>query len=198
MGGVGSGNRWRGKRDTCEANLRIDLRMMRKQGLLNASAAGTLSWSRRGEQTGWINYRLHPDAIELDYRTRRNGGPWHDINEKVPLIRIEQPFGGGRLYFSCLGCGQRCVILYGGSHFRCRTCQNLSYATQNEDRLGRLTAKSARIRERLGDEGGCDDPFPAKPKGMHWKTYERLRRQCDDLENHIAETFDGLLRKYGR
>jgi len=30
-----------------------------------------------------------------------------------------------------------------------------------------------------------DDVFPDKPKGMHWRTYERLRRQHDALEYEI-------------
>ena len=36
-----------------------------------------------------------------------------------------------------------------------------------------------KIRERLGGSLSMLDPFPRKPKGMHWKRYEGLRRRHD-------------------
>ena len=27
---------------------------------------------------------------------------------------------------------------------------------------------------KLGGSGSMAEPFPAKPKGMHWRTYDRL------------------------
>jgi hypothetical protein len=38
------------------------------------------------------------------------------------------------------------------------------------------------VRERLGRSANMMEPFPEKPKGMHWKTYERLW-----WEHHEAE-----------
>ena len=38
------------------------------------------------------------------------------------------------------------------------------------------------LRERLGGSANMMKPFPEKPKGMHWKTYERLW-----WEHHEAE-----------
>jgi hypothetical protein len=32
-----------------------------------------------------------------------------------------------------------------------------------------------KIRERLGDSANMMELFPGRPKGMHWKTYERLQ-----------------------
>lgn len=197
MGGAGSGNRWRvARRDTCEASLRIDIRYMRAKGLLKAGHRGTLSWSRGGEQTGWIEYRYHGATLELDYKARPAGGEWVKINEHIWLQRAGQPFGGERLYMCCPGCQRRCLVLYGGIYFRCRKCQNLGYATQREDTLGRLCARSSRIRNKLGDTGSFDDLFPTKPKGMHWKTYDRLKAEGERIEDSVAFAFDGLLRRY--
>ena len=41
------------------------------------------------------------------------------------------------------------------------------------------------MRKRPGDDEGSafeGDPFPDKPKGMHWKTYRRLEERYEDLQ----------------
>jgi hypothetical protein len=48
---------------------------------------------------------------------------------------------------------------------------------------------------RLGGDPGVLSPFPEKPKGMHWGTYERLRQRVRDAET-VAE--DRLWVKLGR
>lgn len=199
MGGVGSGNSWRyGTRSTCEASLRIDVRYMRKQGLLRTGFQGTLSWSRYGEQTGSLRYKVHPNSLELDYRTRQAGEEeWTPVNERVPLLRSEQPFGGSRVYLGCLRCGRRSLVLYGGSRFRCRKCLNLAYASQSEDIFGRAASRSRSIRQRLGGQGCFDDPFPPKPKGMHRSTYDRLENECARLDDLVAAELCGLMARFG-
>ena len=39
------------------------------------------------------------------------------------------------------------------------------------------------IRRRLGWEAGIANPEGSKPKGMHWRTYERLKAEHDALAN---------------
>jgi hypothetical protein len=171
---------------------------MRKNGLLRPGGHGTLSWSRNGKQTGWIRYTVHPHSLELDYRTRQTGEEeWTPVNEHVPLLRSEQPFGGSRVYLGCLRCRSRNLVLYGGSRFRCRKCLNLAYASQSEDIFGRAASRSQNIRKRLGGLGGFDDPFPLKPKGMHWSTYDRLADECAALDDLIAAELCGLMARFG-
>jgi hypothetical protein len=38
--------------------------------------------------------------------------------------------------------------------------------------------------------------FHAKPKGMHWRTYEKLERQCEILDEHVAAQFMFLLARF--
>lgn len=194
MGGFGSGNRWNHSgRGTCEANHRVDIRFMRKQGFLYPGSQGTLSWSRGGEQTGWIRFRSSSNNLQLIYRARPAGGDWVDVDEQFVIEKLNQPFGGTRGYFICNGCHRRCMVLYGGMRFRCRKCSNLSYASQNESETDRACSKARQIRKRLGCEGTFDDPFPPKPKGMHWKTYNRLEKECEFLEQRLEAHFAMLI-----
>jgi hypothetical protein len=39
--------------------------------------------------------------------------------------------------------------------------------------------KAQKIRRQLGGSLSMVDDFPPKPRGMHWKRYERLRQQHD-------------------
>lgn len=87
----------------------------------------------------------------------------------------------------CPACNRRCRILYGpGSRFLCRRCGDLKYETQYEPDFARAATRALKIRERLGGRCGIDDPFPPKPKGMHWRTYQRLEAEEEALQRSWA------------
>jgi hypothetical protein len=48
-----------------------------------------------------------------------------------------------------------------------------------------------KIRMRLGGNGDIFDAFPDKPKGMHWRTYDRLRSAHDVAAERLT---GGLMR----
>jgi hypothetical protein len=78
---------------------------------------------------------------------------------------------------------RRVAILYGpGRYFLCRHCYDLVYQSQWDNAMYRALHKAQAIRERLGGSANMMQPFPEKPKGMHWRTYERLW-----WEHHEAE-----------
>jgi hypothetical protein len=164
----------------------IDLAWLRREKLLTVGRWSSINWSRNGHRTGSIQLQCVSDGIRLTYRSRPRGGEWTDVSEIVPLIETATQFGGRRQWFLCLTCRRRCRILYGGTHFRCRRCHGLKYETQYEPAFARAATRALKIRERLGSKGGIDDLFPAKPKGMHWKTYERLRDEAERLEGAWA------------
>ena len=66
--------------------------------------------------------------------------------------------------------------------FACRHCYRLAYASQQESARRRGLGKSQKIRMRLGGSPNMLEEFPDKPKGMHWRTYERWRRVHDAAE----------------
>ena len=177
---------------TCESHS-IDLAWLRRRKLFNVGHGLTLRWSRGGTETGSIHLECLPSAVRLVYRTRSQDAEWRDISELVPLVETETRFGGRRQWFLCLSCNRRCRILYGGSHFHCRRCNGLKYDTQYEPPFARAATRALKIREKLGGKGGIDDPFPDKPKGMHWETYDRLVEQEAAFQNVWAV---GIMAKF--
>jgi hypothetical protein len=98
-------------------------------------------------------------------------------------------YGGQRPWFIYPGvvngrvCGRRVAILYGaGRYFLCRHCYDLTYESQREDLPTRLISKAQKIRQRLGGTASLVDPFPQKPKGMHWRTYSWLYGKVRTVE----------------
>jgi hypothetical protein len=177
MGSLGSGRR-PSFPTTLEGFQAVDIRYLRRHGLLEPGHWGSLRWSRAGRETGSIRFAVGQDTVTLIYRVRDGGrGDWTDITECVRLLRTAQPFGGERLWFACPRCGRRCAVLYGGWRFFCRRCVAAPYASQNEVLHYRLLRRAQAIRERLGggEYASLRMPFPSKPKRMRWTTYRRLR-----------------------
>ena len=159
---------------------------MRQQVLLAPGRFGSLSWNRRGEPTGDIRYQVHEQSLELDYRYREHGGAdWLQVNEHVPFDFTDQKLGGRRRWFLCRRCRRRCAVLYGGAYFRCRKCHNLAYQSQNESPMWRALSQAQKLRMRLGGSGSMDEPFPPKPRGMHWRTYHKLGARGNELDSRV-------------
>ena len=196
MGGRGSGRSasYGLMVDKCHEFHSVDLAWLRHRKLLRTGHWSTISWSRGGNPTGSIRIAGMPGGVQLSYRHRRSGDEWQDVSEFVPLIETPTSFGGRRMWFQCPSCRNRCRILYGGAHFRCRRCHRLKYETQYEPAYGRAATRALKIRERLGSKDGIDAPFPEKPKGMHRKTYDRLRDEVERLESAWAR---GIMGKFG-
>jgi hypothetical protein len=168
-----------------------------------------LRWPRAGRETGSIRGAVEgsdrPKRLLLLYRHRSGpGGEWEDVHEPVSLDWTACNFGGERPWFICPGadCGRRVAILYGpGRYFLCRHCYDLRYESQRENGMSRALRRAQAIRERLGGSANMTQPFPEKPKGMHWKTYERLwwEHHEADMEqlSGMREWLDRLEKKVG-
>ena len=197
MGGPGSG-RWPSfgsQVSICEHALAIDLATHKRDGYLFTGCAGKINWWRHDQVVSWISYRVEDDGLRLTYRTRGSGCDWRRVDELIPLVETPTQFGGRRRWFSCPGCQRRCRIIYGGAYFRCRICQGLRYQSQYEAPVFRAVSQRHKLRERLGQLSSLEDPFPAKPKGMHWKTYRRLAARDAALDGPWYEAFDELLER---
>lgn len=176
MGGSGSGRRWgwstKGIIDEC---LALDVRRLKREGLLNPGASFSWAWTRRsGKST--IGIFVAFDRIDLSYTVSIGNGEPENINYSVPLAYTPCNYGGRRPWFECPHCGRRVAKLYlDRNYFRCRTCHGLAYHTQREQKLFRLLHKAQNIREKLGGDSVMFNPFPSRPKGMHRRTYFKHR-----------------------
>ena len=180
MGGFGSGRGQRGK-DTTSDMRALDIRRLQRDGLLTPGQTFGWNWLRNGEKVASINIRSEVARVILDYRSRSNGGEWHAKEYPVYLAWTPCNLGGRRAWFICpaRGCGRRVAILFGGSIFACRHCHKLAYECQRETDDDRACRRADTIRRRLGWERGILNGSGWKPKGMHWRTFERLRAEHD-------------------
>jgi len=184
MGGYFS-TRWGLHRTRPETDplLALDVRRLKRDGALQPGALATQQWTRGGEPSGTIHTYVdarRPDFLILDYQTRDYGGPWVPVRELIQLITTPCNYGGERVWFACPRCWSRRAVLFSlGGHFRCRACHDLAYSSTREDERDRAMRHVRTLRRQLGGTGG-EPAFvaPAKPAGMHWRTYERI---CDQL-----------------
>ncbi len=65
--------------------------------------------------------------------------------------------------------------LSGDGYFACRVCLRLGYASECEDRTGRLWRKMRKLEARLVDG-------ELKPKWMQWRTFEQISNQMDAID----------------
>ena len=183
MGGSGSGDwyRWN-KKATVESHREIDVRIIKKRGYLHPGISGTLSWGIRGENYNVIGFRVETDRLVLNYFNRQSDG-YEKIKDEILFTWTPCNFGGYREWFLCPGCNRRVAVVYGGKYYRCRHCHNLTYSCQQESKPDRLLRKAQNIRERLGVSRNITIPILFKPKNMHQKTFDRLRKKADDAVN---------------
>lgn len=182
MGGSGSGNRWRyGTKGTLNASNRIDIRYLKKQGMLYGGHY-TISWSYGGEPAGSATIRIVENkSMTVIYSWRRNSSEeWQPKEQTVRLAHTACAFGGSRQWFLCPHCSRRvAVMVVSGANVSCRNCLQLTYASCNEDQIDRSWRKRDRIKAKLG---GDDINVYVKPKGMHHRTWDRLRWQYQNAE----------------
>lgn len=180
MGGWGSGS-WQSGKSTTSDMRAIDVRRLQRDGLLRAGHGFMWRWSRGGEEVGSIQIRVGSDRITLNYRARSHGEEWQPLDYPIHLEWTPCHFGGRRAWFRCpaRGCGRRVAIVYGGTIFACRRCHRLAYSCQRETPDDRWTRRADKIRDRLDWEPGILNGPAEKPKGMHWRTYERLCAEHD-------------------
>lgn len=196
MGGPGSGRSWHiGAKDTTSDYRAIDIRRWHREGLIDSPQCFGWQWFCNEKLIASIRVKSDRACVTLIYRHQMSNGDWQDKDYPVYLSWSNCNYGGLRPWFLCPaeGCGRRVAILFGGSVFACRHCHGLAYPSQRETHGDRAARKANRIRQKLGWVLGILNPKGwEKPKGMHWRTFERLNNEHDAL---VQITFAGIVKE---
>ena len=181
MGGRGSGrcSSYSGKTETGDAMPR-DIRKIARKGLLMPGNGFGWQWLVNDSPVASISIRVEfQQSMVLSYRMKSTGKV---VEQRVQTQTSSCHLGGQRHWFTCPRCEKRVAVLYApGRIFACRTCGGLGYATQKEGAGDRATSRADKLRKRLDWTPGILSGDGGKPKGMHWKTYWRIKLHHDAL-----------------
>jgi len=191
MGGLGSG--WcsvhNGKAETRDS-MPLDIRKITRKGLLVPGSSFDWQWTVNDRKVAGISVRVDLQSMVLSYLMQNTG---EVVKQQVQTQTSPCHFGGERHWFTCPRCSKRVAVLYASDrYFACRQCGGLGYATQKEGIGDRAMTKADKLRKRLGWPAGIGRPNTGKPKGMHWKTYQRLKSNHDAL---VKVSFHDIGRK---
>jgi hypothetical protein len=177
-------------KNVIEEYLCIDVRRFLGENLL--VPGNFFTWQRMcgNESLDKVAVQVNAEALTLFYKKQ---------TQSVMLVATPCHFGGYRYWFRCC-CGKRVATLYAGdSRFACRRCLNLNYQTQHQERHERLAKKAHGIRDSLDWPRGFSNGTGPKPKGMHWRTFERLSvkaenavEQCNIAARARFPNYDGF------
>jgi len=147
------------------------------------------------ETIGSIGVIAEEKCVLLSYQ-RNNSEESKDMKYSVDIEWTSCNLGGMRPWFRCpaRNCGRRVAILYSGAIFACRHCYQLVYSCQRENLAYRAAHRAEKIRDRLGWEFSIFDGVELKPKGMHWKTFNRL---CMLHNKHANTSFRDAALRFG-
>ena len=180
MGGPGSGRYWHyDSKETTDCYRVLDIRRINRDDLLTPGKSFRLNWKFGGQILASVDIRTGFHRLILSYRHCRSGEEWIDKCYPVDIDWTPCNFGGWRPWFCCPHCYGRVVKLYiGSSGLGCRKCYRMTYASTRTDAVTRVWRKQEKLEAKLIDDG---DQYQ-KPKGMHWRTFNRIVDQINELE----------------
>jgi hypothetical protein len=157
----------------------LDIRELRRRGFLTdrrVEIGPSIRWPKIARMT-----------IER-YRMQLNF--WRQATTQyVRVSWTKVHLGGERPWMHCPHCETRVARLYAGlGGYFCRACVgNPPYASQQLTAQGRLHYRACKLRLLLQGEAQLSRPFPERPRNMHRRTYDRLRREGMNLEAGLSK-----------
>jgi len=177
MGGPGSGSRYRlDRKTTLEDVKHIDVRALQKSKLLKLGMTGSFQWTRKELPPIRIQFSYQQDYLKLSYRHKADDD-WQLYEGFIRFDRTPCNYGGERLWFLCPCCSRRVALVYFyRASIQCRHCHNLPYLSQQEGRINRAISRKHKLGARTFEHYDHGEGW-GKPKGIHWKTFNRLKER---------------------
>lgn len=186
MGGQGSGG-WNLKHQyTTDDMCRLDLNWLRTKGYFDWPFERKVTWSMNGIVQLDLKVRYEKGILHLRDATA-SGSPDSDrYRQQIEVITRTPAVGGQTKLFKCPCCYKARVHLYlHDPFFICRECAGLTYKSKRERNPVRAFRRWDKLSKKLGgikmDQWCCAQ----KPKGMHQKTFERLKQEIHEVESYI-------------
>jgi hypothetical protein len=179
----------------------LNITSLRRDGVLVPGYSCNWQWSRAGEVVASIGLAVESRySLRLHYQSRSQGAVPEQHNYAVGITWTPCHLGGERPWFNCPGCDRRVGKLYSSTHFVCRHCLKLNYATQQASKRDRALNRSWTLRRRLGCDAGmyviAADCIP-RPKGMHRKTFARHIERLERVERQALGDLEMVLEHLG-
>lgn len=157
MGGINSGRQRSVHRGAVEQFPIIDLRVLRRAGLLKPGECtyDTLRWRNQDREA--LEVRIFVDLSDEEDASIRIAG---DVPAQRAAIECAPcPFGGYRCYFLCPLTGMRCEQLFlVDGIFASRKAHKLTYASQSENDLSRARRKVRKLHRQIESDTRYDRP----------------------------------------
>lgn len=189
MGGINSGRRRNVHRGAVEQFPVIDLRVLKRAGLLKPGECtyDTLRW--RNQDLEALEVRIFVDLSSADDASIRIAGDVPDQRSAIECVPCH--YGGNRYYFLCPLTGARCEQLFlVDGIFASRKAHRLTYASQSEDDLSRARRKVRKLHRQVKGDVRYVRPRGsnryAKVKGLK----KAIRDACEIYRRRLNGTID--------
>ncbi|HWW63514.1 MAG TPA: hypothetical protein VNZ43_02020 [Sphingomonadaceae bacterium] len=193
MGGINSGRRRSIHRGAVEQYPAIDLRILRRAGLLQPGECtyDTLHWRNQGLEA--LSVRIFIDLSDAGEASMRIAGDVAD--QRAAIECLPCPYGGYRCYLLCPLTGARCEQLFlVDGIFASRKAHRLTYASQSEDALSRTRRKVRKLRRFV--EG---DMRYGRPRGPNrYAKVQELKQAIRDASELYHDMLRGTIGDFGK
>jgi hypothetical protein len=189
--------RWR-QRFRLEDGLKLDINRLIRRGNIQPGSKthAIVSWPKLSascDLTAELSYPMR-GWMRLEFGS---------LDQWVELVSLARHYGGRQWYFLCPQSGRRVSVLWmppGARSFKCRQSwgRQVAYGSQFQSPYHRAGSAAQTIRYRLvgADNPESEGELPPKPKGMHWRTYEREIERIEAYENasnfYLLQSIAGL------
>lgn len=176
--------------------LGLDIRSMRRRGVLVPGGRGVWQWERHGKPAGQVLFEVvAADRLRLRYRITTAGG--ETLRDyRVAITWTPCHLGGARPWFLCPRCGRRVARLYLRDLFACRQCHRLNYASQQASKASAALDRSLLLRKAVGANEGplmLGAEWIEKPKGMHGLTFARKLERVKQADARFMGMLGAIL-----